>query len=402
MKRFFSTIGTFLMGLTLMGQPFASGGIVYEPLPDGSLQVVLGQSFYRGEVEVPPVVDGRPVSAIGRAAMNGSHGLTSLALPETVTTIADYAFNGCDSLSSLVWHEGITSIGHHAFARCEALRGALTLPQKLTAIGDYAFFGCHNVTTVTLPVGVSHIGSRAFMDCIQLKSIVVEQGNQAYKDVEGVLLSADGATLLAFPRKNASWREYEVPATVTTLGEYSFYGCGNTKAVTLPDGLTAIGEWAMAACTGLKSITLPASVASLGVNAWLDCRNLKDVTCLRAEPLKVDKYHSPFGYLADLSAKTLHVPHGTAAAYGAAEVWCEFGTIIDDATSGLIAVGAAPAAEVEISGRTVTITGNRRPAALYDLMGRKVATIATSRIQVAAPGIYVLVVDGVSHKLIIN
>jgi len=52
--------------------------------------------------------------------------------------------------------------------------------------------------------------------------------------------------------------------SVTSIGEYAFYGCDGLTSITIPNSVTSIGFCAFAECSSLRSITIPNSVTSIG------------------------------------------------------------------------------------------------------------------------------------------
>ena len=308
-------------------QPFAEGGISYVITDSGYAKVVLPDTFYTGKVVIPAQVNGVPVAEIGSGAFNGCHGLTSVEMPPGIKVIGDYAFNACDSLISVNMPDSLTHIGKWAFHGCTRLT-SMALPPKISRIGDEAFFGCTALKTISIGAQVTEIGERAFQRCTQLKTITVAAENPAFCDIDGILMSKDSTTLVAFCRKNASWRSYIVPSSVVHISPYAFYGCDAMRWVTLPEGLTDIGEWAFANCSILESITLPASVHHIGANAFYGTTNCKKVVCQAVAPLPLCEVASPFGMFTDLSLRTLYVPNGEAVKrYREAPVWKEIGSI---------------------------------------------------------------------------
>ena len=56
--------------------------------------------------------------------------------------------------------------------------------------------------------------------------------------------------------------------SVTSIGNYAFYGCYGMTSVTIPNSVTSIGDMAFNSCSGLTSVTIPNSVTSIGVYAF--------------------------------------------------------------------------------------------------------------------------------------
>jgi hypothetical protein len=101
----------------------------------------------------------------------------------------------------------------------------------------------------------------------------VSAENQEYKDIDGVLFTKDGKTLLCYPEGGKS--AYTIPEGVAVIGENAFWSCANLTSVTIPASVTTIGENAFRFCASLTSITIPASVAAVGDWAFRDCGSLK-------------------------------------------------------------------------------------------------------------------------------
>lgn len=56
--------------------------------------------------------------------------------------------------------------------------------------------------------------------------------------------------------------------SVTTIGEYGFYGDSGLTSVIIPNTVTSIGEYAFYRCNGLATVTIPNSVTTIGEGAF--------------------------------------------------------------------------------------------------------------------------------------
>ena len=196
-------------------------------------------------------------------------------IPDTVTTIGDYAFYECDGLTSITIPDSVTFIGDLAFCECSGLT-SVTIGNSVTTIGDLDFAWCESLTSVTIGNGVTTIGDSAFAWCESLTSIVVDEDNENYCSENGVLFSKDKISLICYPAEKSG--DYVISDTVTTIGDYAFYGCDNLTSITIPDSVTSIGGDAFGNCSGLTSITIPDGVTTIGYGTFSDCSGLTSVT----------------------------------------------------------------------------------------------------------------------------
>lgn len=101
---------------------------------------------------------------------------------------------------------------------------------RVTAIGPQAFYNCTGVTVVQIPATVSTVGHLAFGGCTSLVYITVSSQNTSYKDIGGVLYTADGKTLVHYPAA-AGATSVQIPAGVTKIEDMAFYGCKSLKFI---------------------------------------------------------------------------------------------------------------------------------------------------------------------------
>ena len=237
---------------------------------------------YQGNVAIPEEVTymnrTRKVTSIGDMAFDNCSGLTSVTIPNSVTSIGDGAFHGCSGLTSVTIPNSVTSIGSSAFYDCSGLT-SVTIPNSVTSIGDGAFYGCSGLTSVTIPNSVTSIGNGAFSSCSGLKKVIV-------KDIAawcGIKFDGYDSNPLYYAKHIYSDEDTEItnliiPNSVTSIGNYAFYGCSGLTSITIPNSVTSIGNGAFQYCSGLTSVTIPNSVTSIGNGAFYDCSGLTSVT----------------------------------------------------------------------------------------------------------------------------
>jgi hypothetical protein len=192
----------------------------------------------------------------------------------------------------------VTAIGNSAFSQNSVLT-AVTLPSGLISIGHDAFSGCPGLLAVTIPASVTSIASAAFGSCSNLAGITVLPGNQAFSSEHGLLMSADGKTLVKCPAGKTG--DLVVPSHVTTIGDHAFVGCASLSTVAIPSSVSSVGNWAFERCTGLVAITIPSSVTGIGWRAFIGCEKLADITVVPGSAA----YSSRDGFLLSADGTTL-------------------------------------------------------------------------------------------------
>ncbi|MBR6248903.1 MAG: leucine-rich repeat protein, partial [Muribaculaceae bacterium] len=269
---------------------------------------------------------------------------TSITLREGTKGIADYAFSGCSGLTSITFGNSVTSIGGYAFSGCTSLT-SVNIPNSVTSIGNAAFSGCRGLTSVTIPNSVTSIDYMAFSYCSGIESIKVEGGNTKYdsrNNCNAIIESATNSLIIGC--KNTV-----IPNSVTSIGNYAFYGCSGLTSIDIPNSVTSIGWDAFYDCIGLTSVTIPNSVTSIRSYTFYGCSGLTSVTIpnsvtligpgafsgcsglieIRSKIVNVGNVsmRSDVFYNVPTSACVLKVPFRTAIAYGNADQWRAFSNI---------------------------------------------------------------------------
>ncbi len=160
----------------------------------------------------------------------------------------------------------VKTIGYRAFAGCAYASCCLplqflVLPPSVETIADQAFIACSNLKTFLVSSGVKKIGRGAFADCSSLTSFVVDPANPRFKAVDGVLFTADGKTLIAYPN-DARRSEYQIPDGVEKIGGSAFAGSNFLRSIAIPASVREIGDGAFMNCAFLTSLRLDSQNAS--------------------------------------------------------------------------------------------------------------------------------------------
>ena len=156
------------------------------------------------------------------------------------------------------------------------------IPNSVTSIGEWAFGECSFLTSITIPNSVTSIGASVFSSCDNLTSISVDKDNPIYdsRDNCNAIIETATNTLIA------GCKSTEIPNSVTSIGEWAFYGCDKLTSITIPNSVTSIGDGVFFCCWHLTSITIPNSVTSIGKWAFSGCNKLKKIYISRGTKAK--------------------------------------------------------------------------------------------------------------------
>ena len=288
----------------------------------------IGDSAFYGCTSLTSVTIPNSVTKIGSDAFNGCTSLTSITIPYGVTSIGRWAFYKCSGLTSIDIPSGVTSIDYYVFSNCTSLSSITVdsnnakfdsrnncngiidtatntlvagckntiIPSTVTSIGDYAFAECANLTSITIPDSVTSIGEGAFIYCSGLTSIDIPSGVTSIghyvfsvcNSLSSITVDGDNATFDSRNNCNAvietstntlvaGCKNTIIPSTVTSIGDYAFYGCEDLTSIDITSGVTSIGRNVFENCSSLTSITIPNNVTSINHQAFRSCNALESV-----------------------------------------------------------------------------------------------------------------------------
>lgn len=227
-----------------------------EGLQTIGLQAFYGCTGLTGDLDFPD-----SVVTIGQYSFGGDTGFDgTITFGSGLETIEPYAFSGCSNVAGgLSMPDSLNKIGAFAFQSMRGLNGSLTLNEGLEYIGNGAFNHCQNManTTLTIPSTVETMGGDTIYEVTEeggiissgfaeentgtgthifynfatehIQSYQVAAGNANFKAIDGVLFTADGTRLIAYPASREG-NTYEIPEGVTIIDELAFSRTSNGSA----------------------------------------------------------------------------------------------------------------------------------------------------------------------------
>ena len=93
----------------------------------------------------------------------------------------------------------------------------------------------------------------------------------------GKMPDLDHGGLAAWYDEYSSITSVVIEEGITSIGDFSFWGCHNLTSVSIPESVTRIGRWAFCQCYNLTSVTIPASVTSIVDNPFYGCFGLEGI-----------------------------------------------------------------------------------------------------------------------------
>lgn len=205
--------------------------------------------------------------------------------------IANYAFYKCTALTSISMPNTVKYVGRAAFYKCTELT-SVTLPNTLEVIEEYTFYHCDSLKLFSLPPMLRSIGRSAFYKC----------ATSYPTNNDGSLVPDDGDETLVIPGSVSSIGDYafygcgqqvalpgqdpvtngidvlEIGSSVESIGKYAFYGFVSLKKVVMSDAVRTIGEKAFYKCTSLEQVSFGNGLQTIGTKAFYKCQALVGIS----------------------------------------------------------------------------------------------------------------------------
>ncbi|NMA05073.1 MAG: leucine-rich repeat domain-containing protein [Acholeplasmataceae bacterium] len=294
-------------------------------IPDGVISI--GDNAFRYCMKLESATIPNSVTHIGENAFGDCYKLASVTIPNNLKFIDNSVFSRCKTITSIIIPDSVSYIGNNAFRDCESLTD-VTFGSNVVVIGEDAFESCPlteikipnsvksikygafyecAATTIEIGSGVEVIGMLAFGKCNQATTLKVNKENKVFdsRDNSNAIIRKDSNILVVGIKTTI------IPNTVTSIGEYAFYGLESLENITLGSGVTSLGRYAFAYsglskitlnkeltsidryafsnCSSLNMIVIPSSVTDIGANVFRNCTNLEIYAEATTQPTNWDE-----------------------------------------------------------------------------------------------------------------
>ncbi|MDR2827791.1 MAG: leucine-rich repeat domain-containing protein, partial [Acholeplasmatales bacterium] len=194
-------------------------------------------------------------------------------------TLSSNAFYNCTNIQTILLSPDTLSIGNNAFYNCSSLL-SIMLPNNLESLGAYAFAQCSSLVNLYIPLTLTTIGYAALEGCDSLELLTIPFVGDALVNptatnigyIFGTVNYLNNLTKLPLSLKTINI------SVVTTIYEYSFYGCENLTNVNFLSEITVINRYAFYNCSSLESLVFPSSLINIKEYAFYNNTSLVSVT----------------------------------------------------------------------------------------------------------------------------
>ena len=279
-----------------------------------SVSLVGADSSLPQNLVIPDEIDGKKVLTIEERAFEGCEEIVSLETPSKAISIGKSAFAGCPNLESVRilsgsvrWSvfrgcpklksvfvgEKVRSLEYGSLAACEKLESVVIEEGTVGLKIQDAFEGDLALKSLHLPArydGTESWCHGAFGGCPNLTKLTISEGNPNCHAENGLVLSADGKTLLAVA---SGLSKIDIPPSVETIPYRAIKGCDQIRELVIPDTVKTICAQSIGECAALESLVIGVGVDSIlspkpGNSLFYKCPQLTTVRFLGDAPAHVD------------------------------------------------------------------------------------------------------------------
>ena len=228
---------------------------------------------------------------------NGSY-ITHLIFPENIKMIKEQTFVNCYNLKEIELTNKLLKVESKAIYNCLQLE-SIIFKEGVEEIYENAISVCPKLKKINLPSTVNLIQTNFVTNCESLSEITIDDNNQTYTSIDGIVYSKDLKRLIKCPQnkkssikindnveninnfafKDSCISDIIFNNNLKNIGISSFENCKNLKNIIIPDlDNYKIESSCFKDCSNLVSVRFGKGLKSLDENVFKNCRNLKSVS----------------------------------------------------------------------------------------------------------------------------
>lgn len=208
-----------------------------------------------------------PVQGIAPLAFNINQEVTKVVISEGVEWVDDGSFYFCHNIESIELPNSLVYM-NRSICGLSKLRSLVIPPNVVYTYSPE----CSQMNNMIKNAYPSHLETNPFKD---IKCEIVVYPSEGAFVENGFVYNADRSALYFVPYNLEG--QYEIPPTVTTIGDKAFSQCGRLTSVIIPPTVKTIGNAAFRDCKSLTEIVIPESVTAIGESAFEGCEALTNV-----------------------------------------------------------------------------------------------------------------------------
>lgn len=276
---YFSSYGGVLFsksGATLISYPCAKPDLDYTP-PASVTRI--GASAFGGQEFLENFSAAGLLEVSAHAFRNSSVKTFSASGSPSSFLVGEFAFLNCVNLSSAAINFSGTGSGRYeisrfAFSGCEKLSSVVL--NGIKTLNEEIFSGCSSLAEITLPKTLATLTGDVFGGA-GLVNIYVDENSAAFEDVDGVLYSKSGKSLVRCPEMHIN--SVGVKAGTLSIAGYAFKNASLVTSVDLADASVAeIGAEAFMNASSIDTFNMGTKVKTIGGYAFFGCSALIALT----------------------------------------------------------------------------------------------------------------------------
>ena len=226
-------------------------------------------------VAIPEEYNGRRVTQIKEKSFANNTFIKGIIIPSSIEKVGDEAFYGSTGLKEVSINS--KKVSYIMFCNCTNLE-KVTIGENVEMLSNRSFDRCsklHDFTIYSESGVLFNQASGEFKACTSLEEFKVNDDNNTYKVLDGVLYSKDGTRLIRYPtaKKGA---EYEILPNVKSLAFSAFHNNIKLEKINIPSTIAEIEDEVFYGSTALKEVSINSKKVSYIM--FCNCTNLEKVT----------------------------------------------------------------------------------------------------------------------------